>query len=125
MCPDRQHIAMTANSPYLTRRQRPSGENHHLWNNNGTWWCHFTVHTANGQKRRVRRSLRTLLPADDLARILDPAGSSVIRRPSHAIAASWPAGSMCTVTSTVGETTIGRANSAWALLGLTAAANLT
>lgn len=39
---------------------RESGRpNHHLWNNNGTWWCHHTVHQPDHTKRRVRRSLRT------------------------------------------------------------------
>jgi hypothetical protein len=38
----------------------PSGSaDHHLWNNNGTWWCHFTLHSARGTKQRIRRSLRT------------------------------------------------------------------
>lgn len=32
---------------------------HHLWNNNGTWWIHFTEHLADFTKRRIRRSLRT------------------------------------------------------------------
>ncbi|MEJ6778842.1 MAG: hypothetical protein QNK86_05130 [Akkermansiaceae bacterium] len=32
---------------------------HHLWNNNGTWWCHFTLHLAGYQKKRIRMSLRT------------------------------------------------------------------
>ena len=32
---------------------------HHLWNNNGTWWCHFTVHTPCHTKHRIRRSLHT------------------------------------------------------------------
>jgi len=37
------------------------GENpdHHLWNNNGTWWCHYTEHLPNYTKRRVRLSLHT------------------------------------------------------------------
>ncbi len=40
---------------------RRSGENpgHHLWNNHGTWWVHFTVHRADYTKGRVRRSLGT------------------------------------------------------------------
>ncbi len=33
--------------------------NHHLWNNNGTWWLHYTEHLADYTKRRVRLSLRT------------------------------------------------------------------
>ena len=32
---------------------------HHLWNNHGTWWCHYTVHLPNYTKRRVRLSLQT------------------------------------------------------------------
>ncbi len=36
---------------------------HHLWNNNGTWWCHFTLHNDSYQKQRVRMSLRTNDPA--------------------------------------------------------------
>jgi len=50
----------------LSLRTRAHNPDHHLWDNNGTWWCHFTVHTADGQKRRVRRSLRT--PQLDVAR---------------------------------------------------------
>jgi hypothetical protein len=40
---------------------RVQGENplHHLWNNNGTWWIHYTVHPDAFTKARVRRSLRT------------------------------------------------------------------
>ncbi len=33
--------------------------NHHLWNNNGTFWCHYTLHLPDYTKRRVRQSLRT------------------------------------------------------------------
>ena len=33
--------------------------NHHLWNNNGTYWCHYTEHLPDYTKRRVRRSLGT------------------------------------------------------------------
>lgn len=32
---------------------------HHIWNNNGTWWCHFTVHHPDYTKERVRVSLGT------------------------------------------------------------------
>lgn len=32
---------------------------HHLWNNNGTWWIHYTLHLPDYTKRRVRRSLST------------------------------------------------------------------
>jgi hypothetical protein len=33
--------------------------NHHLWNNNGTWFVHYTVHLPDYTKRRVRASLGT------------------------------------------------------------------
>ena len=33
--------------------------NHHLWNNNGTWWFHCTVHRPDYTKERIRRSLET------------------------------------------------------------------
>lgn len=36
-----------------------SNPNHHIWNNNGTWWLHYTEHLPNYTKRRVRLSLHT------------------------------------------------------------------
>lgn len=40
---------------------RTSNENpdHHLWNNRGTWWCHFTLHRDDYTSERVRASLKT------------------------------------------------------------------
>ena len=40
---------------------KPESENpnHHLWNNRGTWWAHFTVHRDDYTAERVRVSLRT------------------------------------------------------------------
>ena len=43
----------------LSVRILPENPDHHLWNNNGTWWCHFTLHLPDYTKRRVRRSLWT------------------------------------------------------------------
>ncbi len=43
----------------LAIRIRPENPNHHLWNNNGTWWCHYTLHLPDFTKRRVRASLET------------------------------------------------------------------
>ena len=34
-------------------------ENHHLWNNHGTWFLHYTVHPTPFTKERIRRSLGT------------------------------------------------------------------
>ena len=33
--------------------------NHHLWNNNGTWWIHYTVYPSPITAERRRYSLRT------------------------------------------------------------------
>jgi hypothetical protein len=33
--------------------------NHHLWNNNGTWFVHYTVYPTPVTKQRVRMSLKT------------------------------------------------------------------
>jgi hypothetical protein len=43
----------------LSVRARPGNANHHLWNNNGTFWCHLTVHLADFTKQRLRVSLET------------------------------------------------------------------
>ena len=39
-------------------RTNAANPNHHLWNNHGTWWLHYTLHEGL-TKRRVRRSLET------------------------------------------------------------------
>ena len=33
--------------------------NHHLWNNNGTWWFHRTIYPTPITKQRIRQSLNT------------------------------------------------------------------
>ena len=40
-------------------RVRPENANHHLWNNHGTWFLHYTVHPTSFTKERIRRSLGT------------------------------------------------------------------
>lgn len=47
------------NSIRLSLRTTALNADHHLWNNNGTYWCHFTLHGPRGTKQRTRRSLRT------------------------------------------------------------------
>jgi hypothetical protein len=50
------------NDPYASRisiRVSAVNRQHHLWNNNGTWWLHYTEHLPDFTKRRVRRSLST------------------------------------------------------------------
>jgi len=45
--------------PQLSLRVNPENPNHHLWNNNGTWFIHYVVHPTPYTKERVRRSLQT------------------------------------------------------------------
>ena len=45
--------------PTLAVRVSSDNPDHHLWNNNGTWWCHFTLHLPDYTKTRVRTSLGT------------------------------------------------------------------
>ena len=33
--------------------------NHHLWDNHGTWFLHYTIHPTPLTKERIRRSLGT------------------------------------------------------------------
>ena len=40
-------------------RVREDNPNHHLWNNHGTWFLHYTVHPTPFTKERIRRSLGT------------------------------------------------------------------
>ena len=54
---------MTTNAattrPRLSTRQRTAGDNHHLWNNHGTWFLHYTTYPTPFTKERIRRSLGT------------------------------------------------------------------
>ena len=43
----------------LAVRVDEENPNHHLWNNRGTWWCHFTLHKPDYTAERVRVSLKT------------------------------------------------------------------
>ena len=40
-------------------RIKAENPNHHLWNNHGTWFLHYTVHPTPFTKERIRRSLGT------------------------------------------------------------------
>ena len=45
--------------PALSLRTDPNNPNHHLWNNNGTWYLHYTVLTTPTTAERIRTSLKT------------------------------------------------------------------
>ena len=48
----------------LSLRLNTANPNHHLWNNHGTWWLHYTIHKQDFTKERVRVSLGTALAAE-------------------------------------------------------------
>jgi hypothetical protein len=50
---------MSSIAQLLGIRVRAENPNHHLWNNHGTWFLHYTVHPTPYTKERVRRSLGT------------------------------------------------------------------
>ena len=51
--------ARQMNQLRISFRHKPENPKHHLWNNNGTWWCHLTVHLPDFKKERLRISLQT------------------------------------------------------------------
>ena len=55
----RRSQAQGPDFPRTSVRVRISNPNHHLWNNNGTWYVHYTVHPTPLTKSRVRASLGT------------------------------------------------------------------
>lgn len=62
------HSHETADALPIASLRFRGGENHHIWNNNGTWWVHYTVHLPDYTARRVRQSLRTKDVAEARAR---------------------------------------------------------
>lgn len=43
----------------LSIRINESNPDHHLWNNNGTWWIDYVIHPTPITKQRIRHSLNT------------------------------------------------------------------
>ena len=52
-------LGTEADTARLSVRILGNNPNHHLWNNNGRWWCHYTVHHPDFTKLRRRVSLDT------------------------------------------------------------------
>ncbi len=44
---------------FLCPRRPTQNPNHNLWNNNGTWWLHYTWYPTELTKERRRHSLKT------------------------------------------------------------------
>ncbi|MBU3665775.1 MAG: hypothetical protein FGM15_07860 [Chthoniobacterales bacterium] len=49
----------TKNSIVPLYANKHYGADHHMWDNNGTWWAHFSLQRARGRAKRVRISLCT------------------------------------------------------------------
>lgn len=60
--------------------------NHNLWNNNGTWFAHYTVYPTRITKERVRCSLKTKCVVEARKR-----RDELLRRLAHAQEAAPPA----------------------------------
>jgi len=56
---NRSRIMSTNVLTLASLRISESNPNHHLWNNNGTWFLHYTVYPTPFTKERIRRSLGT------------------------------------------------------------------
>jgi hypothetical protein len=50
---------MNSTNYTVSIRIKGDNPNHHLWNNNGTWFIHYTEHLPDFTKRRIRASLNT------------------------------------------------------------------
>jgi len=49
----------SAETPRLVLRTNGENPNHHMWNNQGVWWCNMTIHQYDGTSERHRFSLKT------------------------------------------------------------------
>ncbi len=44
----------------ITRKKgKNDNPNHHIWLNNGTWFCKFKIHSVDGRPQRINKSLKT------------------------------------------------------------------
>jgi hypothetical protein len=43
----------------LAIRVDETNPDHHLWNNHGIWWIHYTLHPTPWTQKRVRQNLGT------------------------------------------------------------------
>lgn len=55
--PKGQHTMNQTPTPSI--RIFAENPDHHLWNNHGTFWCHYTLHFPDYTKRRIRQNLGT------------------------------------------------------------------
>ena len=56
---EKESVMKTQPYPVPSLRTDPTNPNHHLWNNNGTWYIAYTALTSPVTAERVRSSLKT------------------------------------------------------------------
>jgi hypothetical protein len=54
-----QHPATPRSVGKVILRESRNNPTHHLWNNNGTWWIHYSICQSGGVTKRFRNSLKT------------------------------------------------------------------
>lgn len=70
----------------ITRKKgKNDNPNHHIWLNNGTWFCKFKVHSAEGRPKMINKSLKT--HSEEEARIRRDQMMSTYDAPCHDVAA--------------------------------------
>jgi RNA polymerase sigma factor (sigma-70 family) len=57
--PQGLHLMQPPSPRTLAIRSVMHNPNHHLWNNNGTWFCKFRIKNPDGSVQRINQSLRT------------------------------------------------------------------
>lgn len=79
-------IPMEPKLGVITRKKgKNDNPNHHIWLNNGTWFCKFKVHSADGLPKMINKSLKT--HSEEEARIRRDQMMSTYDGPGHDIAA--------------------------------------
>ena len=71
----------------LSIRTPADNQNHHLWNNHGTFWLHCTLHLSDHTKTRLRESLGT----SDLATARERRDAALAHLQLHAQTAMYSA----------------------------------
>jgi hypothetical protein len=70
----------------ITRKNgKNDNPNHHIWLNNGTWFCKFKVRSADGDIQNINKSLKT--HSEEEARIRRDQMMSTYDGPGHDVAA--------------------------------------
>ncbi|MEI7864769.1 MAG: hypothetical protein WCI38_05305 [Chthoniobacterales bacterium] len=56
---DAMVATLTMKNKLVAMPDRHYGPDHHIWDNNGKWWCHLSLARQRGRAKRIRFSLHT------------------------------------------------------------------